>query len=304
MDNKKKYEAEIDFMALLKNPLRLFGFIFPLFILLVVVLGIFYVKNLNDVSANAQPVYHPAVDLSVQPIAVKKGGLKPAVDLKTISVPNEELLAKGKDSYTNNCASCHGDSGEGNGIAGASLNPKPRNFKSADGWTNGSDFKNLYKTLQEGIIKNGMAAYEYLPVDERFAIIHYLRSFGDFYEELKPETIDQLDKQYNLSADVFVPHNVPVETAIKGILKDFNKAELKKELKAKFAELKEDEGYKILTSVTKAPGKFIVVYKNLNTEKTLEEVLYNNYKLLGMNSKVLQLTKGDFDKLSDFIKKF
>ena len=36
-----------------------------------------------------------------------------------------DAAAAGKVVYTANCASCHGDSGKGDGPAGASLNPKP-----------------------------------------------------------------------------------------------------------------------------------------------------------------------------------
>lgn len=39
-------------------------------------------------------------------------------------------LAKGKDIYTTNCAICHGASGAGDGAGGASLNPKPANFRT------------------------------------------------------------------------------------------------------------------------------------------------------------------------------
>ena len=41
----------------------------------------------------------------------------------------------GKDLYDQNCASCHGDAGAGDGPAGASLDPKPRNYSApASDW--------------------------------------------------------------------------------------------------------------------------------------------------------------------------
>lgn len=302
MNDNKKYEAEIDFKSLLKNPLRLFGFIFPFFIFLIVLLGVFYVKHINEVSLNNQPVNYPAIDLSVKPVEMKKGGLKPAVDLKTVSLPNDELISKGKELYTNNCASCHGDAGDGNGVAGAGLNPKPRNFKSAESWTNGHDIKGMFKTLQEGILKNGMAAYEYIPVGDRFAIMHYVRTFSDFYEEIKQEEIDQLDKKYNLSADIMVPHNVPVNKAVAGILKDQNRDEIQNVLKEKINSMKSDEGYAVLMSLTDDPVNFVEVYKSREGE--LKDLLYNNFEILKMKSDVLQLTENDFEKLSAFIRKF
>jgi len=37
---------------------------------------------------------------------------------------------------------------------------------------NGREIAALFKTLQEGIPGSGMSAYEFLPVEERFAIIY------------------------------------------------------------------------------------------------------------------------------------
>jgi mono/diheme cytochrome c family protein len=39
--------------------------------------------------------------------------------------------AKGKTVYTTNCESCHGPAGKGDGPVGAALDPKPRDFSTA-----------------------------------------------------------------------------------------------------------------------------------------------------------------------------
>jgi mono/diheme cytochrome c family protein len=52
----------------------------------------------------------------------------PAVDPRRNVVSVEHGLAV----YANNCATCHGPAGLGDGVAGAALNPKPRDFTS--GW--------------------------------------------------------------------------------------------------------------------------------------------------------------------------
>lgn len=44
---------------------------------------------------------------------------------------NADAVAKGKAEYTTNCASCHGESGAGDGPAGSALNPKPGKLNSA-----------------------------------------------------------------------------------------------------------------------------------------------------------------------------
>ena len=81
----------------------------------------------------------------------------------------------GKDLYDQNCASCHGETGAGDGPAGASLNPKPRNYKApAADWKNGADLAGVTKTLKEGIPGTGMVAYGHLGDDNLKLIAEYV----------------------------------------------------------------------------------------------------------------------------------
>lgn len=69
----------------------------------------------------------------------------------------------GADLFAQNCASCHGEKGMGDGPAGANLNPKPRNYKSpAKDWKNGPTVEGITKTLKEGIPGSGMVSYAHL----------------------------------------------------------------------------------------------------------------------------------------------
>ncbi|MCF8412699.1 MAG: cytochrome c [Melioribacteraceae bacterium] len=212
-ENKnKKFESELDFKSLLKDPLRLFGWSYIYIFVIIVALGVYYVKSINAVTSNAtNPRITPISSKTEVPMA--KGGLLPAVNFNVVSQPNPEMLEKGKELYTQNCASCHGDNGLGNGVAGATLNPAPRNFVNPVKWTNGNKFSDMYKTLQEGILTNGMAAYEYIPVADRFAIIHYVRTFGE-YPELTDSELSDLDLIYNLTQETLKPNTIPVDLAI------------------------------------------------------------------------------------------
>ena len=177
---KQKIRDEIDFKELLRSPLRLYGWFFVYFFLLILVFGIFFGHKLIPISYNQQNV--SATDLSNVKLDLveKKGGIIPAVDLGALKNPTKEMISRGKELYDANCKSCHGDNGLGDGPAGMVLNPKPRNFTALDDWTNGRTIDALYKTLQEGILSRGMAAYEYLSPSDRFDILHYLRTFAEY----------------------------------------------------------------------------------------------------------------------------
>ncbi len=68
--------------------------------------------------------------------------------------------AKGKAIFTANCASCHGDSGKGDGPVGAALTPKPRDFTQAQFKLDSlKDGKPGSDAALAAVIKNGAAAY-------------------------------------------------------------------------------------------------------------------------------------------------
>jgi cytochrome c553 len=60
--------------------------------------------------------------------------------------------AKGEATYKTMCVSCHGEKGDGNGPAGAALNPKPTNF------TDPANAERLTDEYAYKIIKDGGAA--------------------------------------------------------------------------------------------------------------------------------------------------
>lgn len=83
------------------------------------------------------------------------------------------LLEKGKASFATNCVPCHGEKGDGTGVAAAALNPKPRNFNT-EPFKNGNKPENVFQTLTTGLPGTVMVSFAHLPEEERWALTHYV----------------------------------------------------------------------------------------------------------------------------------
>lgn len=98
------------------------------------------------------------------------------VNVRALARPTDELVQRGRQLYSINCASCHGPEGRGDGSKGADLNPPPRNFHDPfTQWKNGATITGMWETLEKGIPGTSMAAYSLLPGDDRIALVHYIR---------------------------------------------------------------------------------------------------------------------------------
>jgi mono/diheme cytochrome c family protein len=220
MDNKK-IEAELDFKELIKSPTRLFGLIYPYFLILFLIVGIYFVKHLEYLTFNQVPpiLTDSLYSQELPDVEVKKGGVKAAVDLAVITNASSDIINKGKELFVKNCSSCHGNEGKGDGPAAVALNPPPRNFHKLEGWTNGTKFSDIYKSVQVGVPGTGMSPYDFIPVGDRIAIIQYIRSLAKYPAVTKNE-VAQLDKKYNLSKGEYTPSNITLEMATNKILEE------------------------------------------------------------------------------------
>ena len=90
----------------------------------------------------------------------------------------------GENLFQGLCAGCHGKNGDGNGPFAPFLNPQPRDFSSRafKQRLDASDIQSvdidLYRTLSLGIKGTAMPAWSALPPYDRWALVHYVKTFA------------------------------------------------------------------------------------------------------------------------------
>lgn len=88
-----------------------------------------------------------------------------------------DVIAKGKEHYTNTCVPCHGEQGFGDGVAAEFMEPKPKPL-IVDGKLNVPDGVAFW-VITNGIDGTGMASLgDSLNEQERWEVIRYLHTLG------------------------------------------------------------------------------------------------------------------------------
>lgn len=153
-----------------------------------------------------------------------QGAVATTVDIATLLKPTPELISSGKSAFSVNCASCHGAAGRGDGVASAALNPKPRDF-SGTYWRYGGGVARIVRTITEGSPGTAMAAFPSIPLADRFALAHFVRSLGSKPVEDSPEDLAWLGPiggggrtdSMGMAAGADVKPSVPVITIEKAM---------------------------------------------------------------------------------------
>jgi mono/diheme cytochrome c family protein len=299
MNNRPK--EEIDFNELVKDPKRLFGLSYVYFLLIGVVLGGYYVMNLNVITRNnvAPVVVQDSVSL-VSDVPLVRSSVIPPVDVKIAGVPTKEAIAKGASLFRANCISCHGETGMGDGPTSVTLNPKPRNFHAALGWTNGRKIAQMFRTLQEGIVKNGMASYNYMPAEDRFALIHYVRTFANDFPVDSTSELMELETTYQLSKGSVTPAQIPVTLAVRNIIAEHHTGLAAME--ARFAEAMKSAGRgpDILRSVVLNPRRAVSGLVSLQgrTPRETARAVAADPSGFGMKATAALLTADDWNAVN------
>ena len=98
-----------------------------------------------------------------------------------------------ENMYRGLCATCHGENGDGTGPFARFLDPKPRNFidgtfkfRTTPSGSLPTDL-DLFRTITTGLMGTGMPAWQSLSVEDRWALVQYIKGFSEVFEEEEPE---------------------------------------------------------------------------------------------------------------------
>ena len=93
--------------------------------------------------------------------------------------------------YQQQCASCHGENGMGDGPAGAGLDPAPTDFTDKER-ARARTLYGLYNTIKLGVDGTGMRAYSELSDEQRWALAFYVSGL-----HADREDVDQGEKAFS-----------------------------------------------------------------------------------------------------------
>ena len=102
-------------------------------------------------------------------------------------------LARGREVYEANCAICHGEKGDGKGMAVHHFETRPQNFRTGRfkfrSTPSGSlplD-EDLFKTITQGVGRTGMIPQIHLDEADRWAVVSYLKTFSPRFQQERPK---------------------------------------------------------------------------------------------------------------------
>jgi cytochrome c oxidase cbb3-type subunit 2 len=106
---------------------------------------------------------------------------------------SDDLISHGRQVYRARCVGCHGEAGDGNGLAATFLFPRPRDFtvgafkfRSTPSGSLPTD-GDLLRTVTRGVRWTAMPTWHELPDKHRLAVVSFIKTFSPRFKEEKPE---------------------------------------------------------------------------------------------------------------------
>lgn len=299
-----KEELKERFEHAKENPGTLFGFIYPYFLVIILGVGLYYLPNIGTVAQQNIPPRISDVPV-VADLTIQQPKTVPPVDLQKMSEPTADLLEKGKTIFVTSCAACHGEAGTGTGPGSIGLNPAPRNFTSGESWKNGRTLSAIYTSIQDGLPNSAMIAYDFLTPEDKFGLVHYIRSeFINDPPKIGETELETLNALYNLTAGTQQPGQIPTETSINLIAEqNLNKI---KTVDLTLEKITSDNGTsaKLLLNVTDDLRLALSALSNSDYWKTDEssfiKFLTSNVNQNGFNQHLFNLTQSEWIVLYNY----
>ncbi|HHT9126417.1 MAG TPA: cbb3-type cytochrome c oxidase subunit II [Candidatus Brocadiia bacterium] len=110
----------------------------------------------------------------------RKEAVKPAEGQPTAGVApalTKELLGRGKGLYEANCVLCHGERGDGKGLA-SQVTPPPADFTDQE-WKYGGKLEEIFHLISNGVPGTMMPPWKQLPETDRWALVYYVKAFSE-----------------------------------------------------------------------------------------------------------------------------
>ncbi|MEK7256212.1 MAG: cbb3-type cytochrome c oxidase N-terminal domain-containing protein [Bacteroidota bacterium] len=108
--------------------------------------------HMSDIGPSSKQEYEQSMEKARAEVAAYKSQQADAVDESTVAaLTDANELSLGQSVFQANCVPCHGAAGEGNTI-GPNL--------TDDYWLHGGGIKNLFKTINNGVIDKGMQSWK------------------------------------------------------------------------------------------------------------------------------------------------
>lgn len=94
--------------------------------------------------------------------------------LQIMAIPRKQPdIDRAKILYNENCVSCHGMGGYGDGVAAAGLEPAPTDFNDYERYSQRTLY-GLYSTITQGVADTGMVSFSELSDEDRWSLAFYV----------------------------------------------------------------------------------------------------------------------------------